>query len=90
MLWWEWAALVFFLLGFVAMGAVLAYRLYRNPLLLVGLLPTIWAYLKPAVIRYVLPLFLDRNEPSVEERMQECIRRGGEWDNFRKVCKEKR
>jgi hypothetical protein len=29
-------------------------------------------------------------DPALEEEMRRCIRRGGEWDNFRKKCKDKR
>lgn len=28
-----------------------------------------------------------RNTPEVEAAMRECVRRGGEWDNFNKKCK---
>lgn len=83
---WEWAAIVCFLLGFVGMGAVLAYRLYRNPFLLAGLIPTLWAHAKPVLLRIIML----RNSQEDERRMVECIRRGGEWDNFRKRCKERR
>lgn len=42
-----------------------------------ALRPMVWAYLSK------------RNTPEVEARMQECLRRGGEWDNHRKKCKDR-
>jgi hypothetical protein len=41
--------------------------------------------LKPKIFEY-----LRRNTPEVEARMHECIRRGGEWDNFKKRCRDRR
>lgn len=78
--WLEVAAIAFGLLGFAAMGAVLAYRLYHNPLLLVGLLPAIWAHLKPAFLRYVMPIF-QRMPPEEETEWRRAERqgRGDEW-----------
>lgn len=43
-----------------------------------ALSPMVWAYISK------------RNSPDIERRMQECYRRGGEWDNFRKKCKDRR
>lgn len=33
--------------------------------------------------------FGKRNTPEIEAKMAECVRRGGEWDNFRKKCRYK-
>jgi hypothetical protein len=38
-------------------------------------------------IKAAIPAILKRNPPDVEERMNDCIRSGGQWDNFRKRCK---
>lgn len=40
----------------------------------------------PSIRTYVLK----RNTPAVEAAMHDCIRRGGEWDNFRKKCRDRR
>lgn len=37
--------------------------------------PMLWSYISK------------RNSPEIEKQMQDCVRRGGEWDNFRKRCK---
>jgi|SanBayMetagenome_1026888.scaffolds.fasta_scaffold53557_2 hypothetical protein len=53
--------------------------------------PAFWYTLTSAVISAALPKIIEyitrRNTPEVEARMQECIRRGGTWDNFKKRCK---
>lgn len=53
--------------------------------------PTFWINLVNELIRLSLPKVAEvvtkRNTPEVESEMQKCIRRGGEWDNFRKKCK---
>lgn len=30
-----------------------------------------------------------RNTEDIEAKMRECVRRGGEWDNFNKKCRYK-
>lgn len=91
MQWWEWAAIACFLLGFVAMGAVVALRVKNNPLLLIGIFRNIWVQLKPVILTVVIPFILKyvgRMDTDTEARMRECERRGGRWDNFRKKCVE--
>lgn len=44
----------------------------------------------PWVLKNVIPVFTKRMDPALEEEMRRCIRRGGEWDNFRKKCKDRR
>lgn len=80
MSWLEIAAIIFGLLGFAAMGAVLAFRIYRNPFLLSGLLPVLWAHVKPALVKHVLPYF-GRMEKKDEEEMNKAILKGNgrEW-----------
>lgn len=89
MSWWEWAAIGMFLLGFFAMGAVLAVRLYRNPFLLMGLVPVMWKHMKKPVVRYVVPLFFKlfkRMDPETEAAWRQCMRRGGEWNYRTRRC----
>jgi hypothetical protein len=78
--WLEAAAIIFGLLGFAAMGAVLALRLYHNPFLLSGLIPVLWAHVKPALVKHVLPYF-GRMEKADEDKMRDENRagRGDEW-----------
>lgn len=53
--------------------------------------PVFWLALGKAVLVSAIPkiteLLTKRNSPEIEKRMHECIRRGGEWDNFQKKCK---
>ena len=89
MSWLETAIIIFGLLGFAAMGAVLALRIYRNPFLLTGLIPVVWAHVKPAFLKHVWPLLLKafgRMDPADEARWRDCERRGGKWDHMRKKC----
>lgn len=56
-----------------------AYRAAQNPLVL--------AEAAALALKSLLPLLKElakRNDPETEKRMQEVIRRAGEWDNFRK------
>jgi hypothetical protein len=85
MSWLETAAIIFGLLGFAAMGAVLALRLYHNPFLLSGLLPVLWTHVKPMLIKYVLPLFR-RMPPEEEAEWRRAVLQGREreWLDRRK------
>lgn len=62
-------------------------------MVLVGQRPTFWIGAIIAVFLRAWPTIkayiLRRNPPDIEAKMQECIRRGGEWDNFNKRCKQK-
>jgi hypothetical protein len=53
--------------------------------------PAVWGALGTAIASQFIPKFIayivKRNPPDIEAKMQECIRRGGEWDNFNKRCK---
>ncbi len=87
--WLEVAGIVFGLLGFFAIGGVLAFRVYRNPFLLAGLLPVIWDHVKPALIRHVVPLFLNltkRMPPEEEAEWRDCQKRGGRWNHHTRRC----
>jgi hypothetical protein len=83
--WLETAAIVFGLLGFAAMGAVLAFRIYRNPFLLAGLLPIVWAHVKPVLMPMLARLFRRLDEPT-EKAWRDCVRRGGKWNYHKRRC----
>lgn len=51
--------------------------------------PAFWVGLFFELAKSILPVIQKRNSPEIEKRMQECARRGGEWDNFRKKCRYK-
>ena len=89
MTWWEVAAVALFIVGFLAMGAVLAYRLYRNPFLLAQLLPVIWREVKPPFDKYILPHLIRlwaRYDAETEDAWRECQRRGGRWNHRTRRC----
>lgn len=69
------------LLGVFAAAVLVAQR----PTFWVGLALAAWAQAWPKIWEYVSR----RNSPEIEAEMQKCLRRGGEWDNFRKRCKYK-
>lgn len=78
------AALLIGLLILLALGvAAGGFLAARNPVF--------WISLGKAAFAAILPRLVEiaarRNSPEVEAKMHECIRRGGEWDNFRKRCK---
>lgn len=54
--------------------------------------PAFWMAFGSEVVNAALPkireVILRRNPPEVEARMQECLRKGGTWDNFRKRCRD--
>lgn len=49
--------------------------------------PNFWYGLLAAMVVAALPFFTHRNTPEIEKKMQECVRRGGTWDNFNKRCR---
>jgi hypothetical protein len=49
----EYTLLAAGIIGFIAMGAFLAIRLYNNPLLLVGLGTVLWNQLVPVIWRAI-------------------------------------
>lgn len=61
---------------------------------LVAQRPAFWIEFGTRLARQFLPLavayIIKRNPPKVEEAMQECLRRGGRWDNFKKRCVDNR
>lgn len=63
----------------VAAGTALV---VRNPAWWVGLGHAVVKAVTPAIVAYLIK----RNPPEVEKAMQDCIRRGGRWNNFKKRC----
>ena len=82
MSWLEIIAVAVMILG---VGAA-AFLVAQRPTFWVGLAIAAWSRAWPLIWMYVSK----RNSPEIEAKMQECIRRGGEWDNFKKKCREKR
>lgn len=60
---------------------------------LVGQRPSFWIGMIIEVVKRAWPsikeYFGRRNTPEIEKQMAECVRRGGEWDNFAKRCRDK-
>jgi hypothetical protein len=81
MTWQEAVATVIILLG---LGAG-AYMVAQRPAFWIEFGSRSLTALWPYVLKYVTK----RMSPEYEQRMQECLRRGGEWDNFRKKCRYK-
>ena len=75
MSWIEITAIAVLLIGLGAGGFLVAQR------------PSFWLGMAGEVIQLLLPVLAKRMPPEKEREMQECIRRGGQWDNFRKRCK---
>lgn len=75
---------------FIALAAFLALAVVAG-IVLAARSPAVWKALGAAVFSQLIPLIaayvLKRNTPEIEARMQECYRRGGQWDNFNKRCK---
>jgi hypothetical protein len=75
MTWLEIAAIVALLVGVGAGGYLVAQR------------PAFWVGLGAAVFKSLLPHLAKRMTAEEEKAYQDCVRRGGEWDPFRKRCK---
>lgn len=78
---WQEAVAVFVILLGLGAGAFLvaqrpAFWIEFGRRLAASLWPLVWSYVSK------------RNSPEIEKRMNDCIRRGGRWDNFRKKCME--
>lgn len=85
MSWIEIAALTAMLAGiFVGLAAAAV---------LVGQRPAFWGGLVLFMLQrawpYIKAYVLMRDPPDIEAQKAECVRRGGEWDNFRKRCRDK-
>ena len=75
MTWLEIVAIAALLVGVGAGGYLVARR------------PTFWVGLGAAVFKSLLPHLATRMTAEEEKAYQDCVRRGGEWDPFRKRCR---
>lgn len=75
-------AFFFILIVALAVGGLLA---ARNPKFWIEATAALAAAAWPKIVEYVTR----RNTPEIEAKMAECVRRGGEWDNFNKRCRHK-
>lgn len=57
---------------------------FRDPVFITGLMVA----MATSLFKAVEPKILKRMTPEQEKAMHECVRRGGEWDNARKKCKD--
>ena len=71
--WLEIVAIIVLLIGIGAGGFLVAQR------------PTFWLGMASAVFMAVLPILAKRMTPEQEKAFQDCVRRGGEWDHFKKL-----
>lgn len=76
MKWLGIAAIVVMLLG-VGFGGFLASQK-----------PAFWLGMVIEVAKSSLPVLADRMSLEKEKEMLDCIRRGGEWDHFKKRCRK--
>jgi hypothetical protein len=78
MTWTDAALWSAFLIGVAAAGFIVA----RRPAFWVELGLYMAKKLWPLILGYVLK----RNDAETEERMRQCTRSGGKWNNFKKRC----
>jgi hypothetical protein len=50
--------------------------------------PSFWIEFGVRLGQRLWPLLIKRMSPEKEKEWRDCIRRGGEWDHFRKKCKD--
>lgn len=79
MTWMEGVAIAVVLLGLGAGAFLVAQR------------PSFWIEFGGRLLKAMLPRVIQyvtkRMSPEQEKAWRDCIRRGGEWDHFRKRCK---
>ena len=80
MIWW-------WLIGAALFGvaALAVWFAFHSPSFVAGLSALAAAAAANAIVTKVKT----RNSPEVEARMHDCLRRGGQWDNFRKRCRDR-
>lgn len=86
MTWLDWVAMIVIFAGLFC--AVLIYS--RHTSFIVGMGAQLLIVLRPYILSaltFALAFMMKRNTPEVENEMAECVRRGGEWDNFNKKCR---
>jgi hypothetical protein len=80
--------------GLVVSALVLAVLLgVGSAAFLVMRSPAFWAdaakQLGKALLPEITKIITKRNSPEIEKAMQDCYRRGGIWDNFKKKCRDR-
>lgn len=86
MSWIDYAILLGLVVGIACGGVLLVTRGDLLTVYATKALQLLWPqFLK--LVPKITAWLAKRNTPEVEEAMRECVRRGGEWDNFRKKCK---
>lgn len=85
MTWVEGITLAVLLISVGVGLAAAAFLVGQRPAFWVG--ATIFAFKRawPYIKAYVTM----RDPPEIEALKAECVRRGGEWDNFKKRCRDK-
>jgi hypothetical protein len=88
MSWLEVAMLAALLVGIACGGVLLANHAAFWESLGARALTALWPqFLK--LVPVITAWLAKRNTPEIEAKMAECVRRGGEWDNFRKKCRNR-
>jgi uncharacterized membrane protein len=77
-IWWLIGAALFGVAAFSVYGA------FHSPEFVLGL----GAAMLVAAYKAIEPVLTKRMTPEQEKKMHECLRRGGEWDNARKKCRD--
>ncbi len=78
---------LYWLIGAALFGvaALAIWQALRSPTVLAGLS----AIAARAAANAIVTKVAKRNPPEIEAKMHECVRRGGEWDNFNKKCRDR-
>jgi hypothetical protein len=77
-IWWLTGAALFGVAAFSVYGA------FHSPEFVLGL----GAAMLVAAYKAIEPILTKRMTPEQEKAFHDCVRRGGEWDSFRKKCKD--
>lgn len=76
--WQEAIAIVVVLLGLGAGAFLFAQR------------PSFWIEFGIKLGQRLWPVLTKRMSPEKEKEFHDCVRRGGEWDHFRKKCRDRK
>lgn len=52
--------------------------------------PSFWIEFGVRLGQRLGPVIFKRMSPEKEKELHDCIRRGGEWDHFRKKCRDRK
>lgn len=78
-MWWLIGAALF------GVSALAIWTAFKNPAFVAGL----FVVALKAAADAIIPQLGKRMTPAQEKAFQDCQRRGGEWDPFRKRCRQK-